>query len=200
MRTPNAACVVCSTPLYRRPADLVRVRHVACMAHRGEAQRLSGVTEAQRSGLALGSVKGTNHRTGYRHRAESREKASAAHKAFCAANPEAVAARGVKVRGEAHYRWKGGVAKLNASIRRMTENRRWMDAVKARDGACLRCGETELLEAHHRTTLAALIESLGIKSRDDARTHAAALWALENGETLCSGCHYIEHGRKRRAD
>ena len=31
---------MCSTPLYRRPADLVRARHVACMADRGEAQRL----------------------------------------------------------------------------------------------------------------------------------------------------------------
>jgi len=63
---------VCSTPLYRRPADLVRARHVACMAHRGEAQRLSGVTEAQRAGLALGREKGTNHRSGYQHREESR--------------------------------------------------------------------------------------------------------------------------------
>lgn len=170
------------------------------MEHRGEAQRLSGVTEAQRAGLALGSVKGTNHRAGYQHSAESRAKASAAHKAFCAANPEAVAARGAKVRGEAHYRWNGGTSRQNASIRRMTENRRWMEAVKARDGACLRCGATEPLEAHHRTTLAALIESLGIRSRDDARTNAAVLWALENGETLCSGCHYIEHGRKHRAD
>lgn len=170
------------------------------MAHRGDAQRLSGVTEAQRTGLAKGREKGTNHRTGYRHRAESKARTAAANAAFWAANPDLAVARGAKTRGEAHYRWKGGVAKLNASIRRMTENRRWMDAVKARDGACVRCGATEPLEAHHRTTLAALIESLGIKSRDDARTHAAALWALENGETLCSGCHYIEHGRKRRAD
>lgn len=200
MRTPNAACVVCASPLYRRPADLARVRHVACMAHRGQAQALSGVTDAQREGLSLGRVKGTNHRAGYTHRPESKAKASATHKAFCAAHPQAVAARGAKVRGEAHYRWKGGASRLNASIRRMTENRKWMEAVKERDGACLRCASTDLLEAHHRTTLAALIESLGIKSRDDARTHAAALWALENGETLCSGCHYIEHGRKRRAD
>jgi len=198
MRTPNAACMVCEKPLYRRPNELARVRHVACMAHRGQAQALSGVTEAQRAGLALGSVKGTNHRTGYSHRPESKAKTSAANRAYWAANPELAVARGV--RAEAHYRWKGGISRLNLSIRQMNENRKWMDAVKARDGACLRCASTDLLEAHHRTTLAALIERLGIRSRDDARTHAAALWDLSNGETLCQSCHYIEHGRKRHAD
>lgn len=200
MRTPNAACIVCATPLYRRPAELARVRHVACMAHRGQAQAISGVTPAQRAGLALGSVKGTNHRAGYTHRPESKAKASASHRAYCQANPEAIAARGAKTRGAAHYRWKGGTARLNASIRRMTENRRWMDAVKARDGACLRCGSARCLESHHRIGLAELIERLGIRSRDDARAHAAALWDLDNGETLCRRCHYAEHGRSGYAD
>lgn len=192
--------MVCSKPLYRRPNELARVRHVACMEHRALAQSLSGVTDAQRAGLSLGRVKGKNHRTGYRHREESKRKASETHKAFWAANPELAARRGEKVRGPLNVNWKGGTAKLNLSIRQMTENRRWMDAVKARDGACLRCGSTESLETHHRTPLATLIAQLGIKSRDDARTHSAALWALENGETLCESCHYIEHGRKRHAD
>jgi hypothetical protein len=176
------------------------VRHVACITHRAEAQKLSGITEAQQAGLSLGSVKGTNHRAGYTHRDESRRKASESHKAWCAENPERVAARSEKLRGEAHYQWKGGCSKLNTSIRQMTENRRWMDAVKARDRCCKRCGSDELLEAHHRVELATLIERLGIKSRDDARNHAAALWDLSNGETLCQSCHYGEHGRKRYAD
>ena len=170
------------------------------MAHRGQAQHLSGVTEAQRAGLALGREKGTNHRTGYTHRDESKVKASATHKAFWAANPDLAIARGAKTRAEAHYRWKGGISQINLSIRQMNENRKWMDAVKARDGACLRCGSVELLEAHHRTTLAVLVEKLGIRSRDDARLHSAVLWDVNNGETLCQSCHYIEHGRKRHAD
>jgi len=200
VRTPNAACIVCAKPLYRRPGELAQVRHVACMAHRAQAQKLSGITEAQQAGLSRGRIKGTNHRTGYQHRAESRRKASESHKAWCAANPDRVAARGEKVRGEANYAWKGGSSRLNTSIRQMTENRRWMDAVKARDGCCTRCGSGEVLEAHHRVELAALIERLGIKSRDDARTHATVLWDLENGATLCQPCHYQEHGRKRYAD
>ena len=176
------------------------MRHVACMAHRAQAQKLSGITEAQHAGLSLGRLKGTNHRAGYRHREESKRKASASHKAFCEANPEAVAARGEKVRGEAHYLWKGGISKLNTSIRQMTENRKWMDAIKARDGQCTRCGSERDLESHHKIGLAALIERLGITSRDDARQHAAELWNLNNGITLCQRCHYDEHGRKRHAD
>lgn len=201
MRTPNCSCVVCQKPMYRRPGELSRVRHVACVQHRGRAQAISGITDEQRRGLSLGSRPGTNHRVGYQHRAESKAKASASHKAWCAANPDRVAARGEKVRGEAHYQWKGGVAKLNTSIRQMTENRRWTAAVKARDSMrCTRCPAMENLEVHHRRPLAEMIEALGIKSRADARLHAAVLWALENGLTLCQACHYEEHGRTRYAD
>lgn len=105
------------------------------MTHRAEAQKLSGITAAQQAGLSKGRAKGTNHRTGYQHKDESRRKASESHKAWCAANPERVVARGEKVRAEAHYRWKGGASKLNMSIRQMSENRRWMDAIKARKHA-----------------------------------------------------------------
>lgn len=198
MRTPNAACLICAKPLYRRPSDLARFRHVACMEHRAEAQKVSGITEKQWAGLAKGSVKGANHRTGYKHREESRAKASASHLRFCAENPEKVAARGAKLRAENHYRWNGGSSRLNTSIRTMHENRKWMDAVKARDGKCLRCGSVERLEAHHVRSLAELIAAFGVRNRDDARK-AAALWDASNGETLCEPCHYAEHGRKLAA-
>jgi 5-methylcytosine-specific restriction endonuclease McrA len=103
-------------------------------------------------------------------------------------------------RAEKHYLWKGGITKLNKSIRQMTENRRWMDTVKERDGRCIRCGSTSDLESHHKRSLADLMADLAIKNRDDARKHAAILWDLENGETLCEPCHYQEHGRTLNAD
>ena len=56
MRTPNAACIICAKPLYRRPYELAKVRYAACMDHRAKAQSVVGVTDAQRKGLALGSV------------------------------------------------------------------------------------------------------------------------------------------------
>ena len=201
MRTPNATCIVCAKPLYRRPAELARVRYVACLAHRAEAQRISGITGGQRSGLSLGRAKGTNHRRGYRHSDETRAKIAATNQRFFALNPQCAIARGAKTRGAAHYNWSGGVSNLNLSIRQMRENRRWMDAVKARDGRCVRCGLAEGigLEAHHRVPLSELIERLGIRNRDDARRHAGELWSLDNGETLCVSCHFREHGREYAA-
>lgn len=194
MRTPNCSCVICGVPLYRRPSDLARVRHVACMAHRAEAQKLSGITPAQLAGLNLGRRKGTNNRTGYRHRAESRSKTSESHKAWCAANPEKVAARSEKTRGEAHYKWAGGVSKLAQSIRRMTEYRRWADAVRLRDGACVICGATNGLESHHKRLFSDLLRENNITSRDDSRK-CFALWDISNGETLCQEHHFEAHGR-----
>lgn len=175
---------------------MAKVRYAACMGCRSEAQKVAGITERQYQGLSLGSKKGTNYRTGYKHRDESKRKASASHKVFWAANPDKLARRSEKIRGERHYRWKGGTAKLNTSIRQMRENRKWMDAIKARDGKCVRCASTGKLESHHRRSLSELMTELGIRSRDDARRHAATLWDISNGETLCEPCHYAEHGRR----
>lgn len=193
-RTPNCKCVVCGKPLYRRPSELARVRHVACMEHRAQAQVLSGITEGQQRGLALGRQKGTNHRTGYKHREESRRKCSESHKRWCAEHPDLVEARGAKTRGANHYKWNGGSSRLNTSIRTMHENRKWMDAIRARDGKCQECGATEALEAHHIVSLAELLVEHGIKNRADARK-CDALWDLGNGVTLCQKCHYQIHGR-----
>lgn len=195
MRTPNCECLVCGKPMYRRPYELAKVRHVACMEHRAEAQKISGITEKQNAALSLGRQKGTNHREGYKHREESKQKCSQSHKTYCANNPEKVAARGEKIRGENGGNWKGGISRLNTSIRQMTENRKWMDAVKFRDKACVKCGSVDNLESHHIVPLSSIIENLGILNRDDARKHKDVLWDLSNGVTLCRSCHYAEHGR-----
>jgi len=199
VRTPNTKCLLCRKPLYRRPSDIARARYSACMACRSEAQKVAGITAEQLDGLKSGRQKGENHRTGYRHREESKQRTAEANRKFWATHPELAVERGAKSRGERHYRWNGGVSKLNASLRRMTENRKWMDAVKARDGACTRCGSLEHLESHHCLGLSVLIETLAIKNRDDARQHAGTVWCLDNGITLCRPCHYQEHGR-RHAD
>lgn len=195
MRTPNCQCLVCKKPLYRRPADLAKVRHVACLAHRAEAQKLSGITPAQQAGLSQGRRKGTNNRTGYAHREESKRKASESHKRWAAENQDKVAARAEKTRGERHYQWKGGLSKLGQSIRQMTEYRKWVDAVRKRDERCMQCGSVGALESHHIKPLAELIALHGIDSRPSARA-CPALWDISNGQTLCTPCHYKIHGRK----
>ena len=103
-------------------------------------------------------------------------------------------ARSEKTRGENHYRWNGGTSRLNAAIRRLTENRKWMKAVRQRDGKCLVCGSVENLESHHIVPLADLVQAHGITDREHARS-CDALWDLGNGMTVCRPCHYNIHGR-----
>jgi len=196
MRTPNTKCVLCGKPLYRRPAQMAKVRYASCMACRNKAQVVMGLSEEQLHGLSLGRRKGQNGRTGYKHREESKRKCSESHKRWCAEHPDLVAARGTKTRAEQHYNWKGGISRLNLSIRQMEENRKWMEAIRERDGACQTCGSTQNLESHHIVSLASMIDEYDIKSRKDARIHAGALWAMNNGEALCRKCHYQVHGRR----
>ena len=194
MRTSNAACIICAKPLYRRPSDAAKARYAACMEHRALAQSVVGVTQSQREGLSLGRSKGDNGRLGYKHREDSKLKASASHKVWCAANPDRVAARALKIRGELNYHWNGGSSRLNTAIRQLTEHRKWLSAVKARDGACVRCDSDRDLEAHHIVELAEIVAHHGITNRDEAR-EIPELWDLDNGETLCRRCHYAHHGR-----
>ena len=198
MRTPNTKCIVCEKPLYRRPKDMEKARFSACVKHRAEAQKLVGITEAQQAALSMGRQKGTNHLNGVPKTKQSNTKRSQSVKEWCKQNPEAVSARGEKLRGENHYRWSGGASKLNQAIRRMTENRKWMDAVKRRDGCCTQCGSGESLEAHHLKALAEIIQDNSIESVDEAR-RCPELWDVDNGVTLCQRCHYQEHGRKYAA-
>lgn len=195
MRTPNTACIICEKPLYRRPFELANIRYAACMMHRAKAQSVAGVTAAQADGLSQGRAKGDNRRTGTKHSEATKAKTSASHKKWCAENPDRVALRGEKKRGANAYNWKGGASRLNTAVRQLRQNRNWMNAIKARDGQCLRCGSTDNLEAHHIIELAELIELHGVKTADDARS-TPELWDLGNGETLCRPCHYAHHGRE----
>lgn len=195
-RTPNCECIVCKKPLYRRPFELKKVRHVACMKHRAEAQKLSGITEKQYAALSLGRGKGINHLTGIPKSEASKRKRSDKMKQWAIDNPDIVKARGEKTRGKNHYNWKGGSTRLNVSIRHMNEHRKWMDAVKEKDNyACVLCGSVDEIESHHKIPLATIVAENNIKNRTDAR-NCIELWDVENGQTLCRKCHYIAHGRK----
>jgi hypothetical protein len=139
--------------------------------------------------LELGREKGTNHLEGIPKSKASNKKRSKSHKKWCKENPDKVKQRGEKIRGENHYKWKGGATKLNRSIRTMTENRKWMDSVKARDKKCQHCGSEEQLESHHLIPFAMILEKNNIQNRDEAR-QCKELWDVKNGITLCRKCHY----------
>ncbi len=56
--------------------------------------------------------------------------------------------------------------------------RRWSEKVRARDGACVDCGATENLHAHH------------VVPKAEAPERA---YELENGVALCESCHRKRH-------
>jgi len=195
MRTPNTECAICNKPLYRRPFEFKKARYFACNDCRETAKKKAPVTNKQKESLKLGRTKGDNHLTGIPKSKESNIKRSKTHKKFWKENPEKLAERAKKTRGANHYRWKGGVTKLNRSIRQMTENRNWQKAIKERDKHCMSCGSKNELEAHHIVSIAEIIEKNGIKNRQDARK-CKELWNLDNGVTYCKKCHYKKHGRR----
>lgn len=191
MRIPNTQCEICKKPLYRRPSDLAKYKAFCCAGCRSELCK----KREPSPNLILGREKGTNHLEGIPKSQSQKKKMKEKMAKWCNDNPDKVKERGKKIRGENHYRWKGGVTILNQSIRRMTENIHWQRAVKKRDKKCQHCGGEKELEAHHIIPLAMILQKNNITNQDEARD-CAELWDLNNGITLCRKCHYKLDNRR----
>lgn len=87
-------------------------------------------------------------------------------------------------RGENHWNWKGGTASESQKIRNSPEYCAWRKGVFVRDNfTCQMCGQFGgYLEAHH------------IKPFSE---YPELRLDLDNGITLCRGCHRDLHGKKR---
>jgi len=90
-------------------------------------------------------------------------------KAWAKANPEKTAAH-----RKTYY------LKLNLANSKLTKRtlRAWSAQIRERDTACLYCGSTNKLQAHH------------ILSKVK---HPEFSLFLNNGITLCEACHFQEH-------
>lgn len=91
-----------------------------------------------------------------------------------------------KTSGEKHYNWKGGVSKENTLLRQSSDYKNWRSNVYNRDEyTCQCCGKKGVnLNAHH------------IKNFSNNKSKR---YDIENGITLCVGCHNYFHrlyGRK----
>ncbi len=84
------------------------------------------------------------------------------------------------VTGSKNHLWKGGVTTINEKIRKSIEYRLWREAVFSRDNfTCLECEKRGgYLHAHHFKPFALYPE---------------LRFAIDNGRTLCSNCHYKIH-------
>lgn len=112
-----------------------------------------------------------------------------------------------KIRGENHYRWKGGITPLGVMIRNSLNYKNWVKEVFQKDNyTCQKCairsgnGKTVLLEAHHIKEFSKILKEFlylypslnPLKDKEQLLTLAlnySPFWDITNGKTLCYGCH-----------
>jgi ribosomal protein L37AE/L43A len=96
--------------------------------------------------------------------------------------------------GKDNPNWRGGVSKIQESIRKSFEYRQWRSDVYTRDEwACQECGHTGRgLNAHHKESFASILKKYPVKTIQEAR-EVAAFWDINNGITLCKKCHKTKH-------
>lgn len=97
---------------------------------------------------------------------------------------------GLSKRGSLNPQWKGGVTSLGQAIRHLPIYYLWVNKVFIRDDytcqGCLKRGG--LLEADHIEMFSEIIGRNCIKTVDGA-INCSELWEIDNGQTLCVGCH-----------
>lgn len=93
-------------------------------------------------------------------------------------------------RGDKNHFWRGGRLSLQLLIRRSGPYKFWRRSVFERDDhTCVGCGARGVrLEADHVYPFAKILDDFGITTVDEALV-CAALWATDNGRTLCKPCH-----------
>lgn len=93
--------------------------------------------------------------------------------------------------GEGNSNWRGGKTGLAKRIRGLFNYRQWRSDIFTRDDfTCQECGVRggELNADHCPKQFAEILIENNINSIDDAIS-CSELWNLNNGRTLCRGCH-----------
>lgn len=96
--------------------------------------------------------------------------------------------------GDQSSNWKGGTKLLSNRLRALFYYRDWKLHVYSKDRFCCTvCGIVpKYLHAHHLVPLNQVIKKNRIKTLDDAIA-CKEIWDVENGVSLCTKCHAIEH-------
>ena len=98
-------------------------------------------------------------------------------------------------KGEKNHNWKGGIKPITEKIRASNKYQEWRQQIFIRDNfTCQECGQIGgKLEVHHIKSFRILIKEVKnylplLDLYDGAMTYTP-LWDLDNGITLCKGCH-----------
>jgi 5-methylcytosine-specific restriction endonuclease McrA len=99
--------------------------------------------------------------------------------------------------GSKHHNWKGGITPLIYKIRNSFRYRQWRSDVFTRDNfTCQECNNKGVIMADHIKEFSAIMKEYSIKTIEEALL-CEELWNINNGKTLCMGCHYEKTwGRK----
>lgn len=91
---------------------------------------------------------------------------------------------------EKNPNWKGGITKLQKSIRASNKYNEWRLSIFKRDNyKCQKCNlNKNKLNVHHIKSFKDIILNYNIKTFKDA-VICKELWDVDNGKTLCLDCH-----------
>lgn len=98
--------------------------------------------------------------------------------------------------------WKGGKTSLGKQIKSNDYFKRWRLSVFERDNwTCQGCGKRGGIELHphHIKRFSIILKENNIKSVKDG-LKCKELWDINNGVTLCRGCHGLIHPNIIQAD
>jgi len=92
--------------------------------------------------------------------------------------------------GEQNHNWRGGITPLNRYLRTCFEYRLWRTKVFERDNfTCQECKTRGgVLNVDHIKPFSLVLHEYSIASYEEAQS-CRELWDIDNGRTLCKGCH-----------
>lgn len=102
--------------------------------------------------------------------------------------------RSLRISGDNHYNWKGGITEFNKELRNFVRSIGWVDRIFRRDNyICQKCKKrgSELI-AHHLVIFSEIREYFNINTIEDGEK-CGLLFDIDNGITVCKECHKWVH-------
>lgn len=102
----------------------------------------------------------------------------------------------LKVSGQNHYNWKGGITRFNKELRNFVKHIGWTESVFRRDSyTCIKCGTRGgHLVAHHILPLSFIRDKFKLETTKDVEK-CELVYDISNGITLCRKCHKLIHDK-----